>query len=96
MTMPLTLERQDLMPGAQLIGAEWRAASDARRLDVTDPATDAVFASVPDGTAADARAAVDAAHAAFPPGAPCRPRSAPASSSAGTTSCWRTRKTWAG
>ena len=64
--MTLTLERQDLMPGRQLIGAEWREASDARRLDVTDPATDAVFASVPDGTAADARAAVDAAHAAFP------------------------------
>jgi succinate-semialdehyde dehydrogenase/glutarate-semialdehyde dehydrogenase len=64
--MTLTLERQDLMPGAHLIGAEWRQASDARRLDVSDPATDAVFASVPDGTAADARAAVDAAHSAFP------------------------------
>ena len=64
--MTLTLERQDLMPGRQLIGAEWREASDDRRLDVTDPATGAVFASVPDGTAADARAAVDAAHAAFP------------------------------
>ena len=65
-TMTLTLERQDLMPGRQLIGAEWREASDKRRLDVTDPATDVVFASVPDGTAADARAAVDAADAAFP------------------------------
>jgi succinate-semialdehyde dehydrogenase/glutarate-semialdehyde dehydrogenase len=64
--MTLTLERQDLMPGRQLIGAEWREASDERRLGVTDPATDVVFASVPDGTAADARAAVDAAHAAFP------------------------------
>jgi succinate-semialdehyde dehydrogenase/glutarate-semialdehyde dehydrogenase len=64
--MTLTLERQDLMPGRQLIGAEWREASDTRRLEVADPATDAVFASVPDGTAADARAAVDAAHAAFP------------------------------
>ena len=64
--MTLTLERQDLLPGRQLIGAEWRDASDGRRLDVTDPATDSVFASVPDGTAADARAAVAAAHAAFP------------------------------
>ena len=63
--MTLTLERRDLMPGRQLIGAEWREASDMRRLEVTDPATGAVFASVPDGTAADARAAVDAAHAAF-------------------------------
>ena len=65
-TMTLTLERQDLMPGLQLIGADWREAGDARRLDVTDPATGAVFASVPDGTGADARAAVAAAHAAFP------------------------------
>ena len=64
--MTLTLERRDLMPGRQLIGTEWREASDGRRLDVSDPATDSVFASVPDGTAADARAAVEAAHAAFP------------------------------
>jgi succinate-semialdehyde dehydrogenase/glutarate-semialdehyde dehydrogenase len=64
--MTLTLQRQDLMPGAQLIGANWCDASDGRRLDVTDPASDSVFASVPDGTAADARSAVDAAHAAFP------------------------------
>src|SRR5450830_1348946 len=64
--MNLTLQRQDLMPGTQLIGANWCEASDGRRLDVTDPASDTVFASVPDGSAADARAAVDAAHAAFP------------------------------
>lgn len=64
--MTLTLEPTDLMPGRQLIGAEWREASDGLRLDVTDPATGAVFASVPDGTATDARAAVEAAHAAFP------------------------------
>jgi succinate-semialdehyde dehydrogenase/glutarate-semialdehyde dehydrogenase len=64
--MTLTLQRQDLMPGTQLIGANWCDASDGRRLDVTDPASDSVFASVPDGTAADARSAVDAAHAAFP------------------------------
>jgi succinate-semialdehyde dehydrogenase / glutarate-semialdehyde dehydrogenase len=64
--MPLTLQRQDLMPGAQLIGAHWCGASDERRLDVTDPASDRVFASVPDGNAADALAAVDAAYAAFP------------------------------
>jgi succinate-semialdehyde dehydrogenase/glutarate-semialdehyde dehydrogenase len=64
--MPLTLQRQDLMPGRQLIGTEWCDASDGRRLDVSDPATNLVFASVPDGSAADARAAVDAAQAAFP------------------------------
>ena len=55
--MPLSLERQDLLPARHFIGAEWREASDACRLDVTDPATNTVFASVPDGTAADARAA---------------------------------------
>ena len=64
--MPLILQRQDLMPGRQLIGTEWCDSSDGRRLDVSDPATNLVFASVPDGSAADARAAVDAAQAAFP------------------------------
>ncbi|NRF67515.1 NAD-dependent succinate-semialdehyde dehydrogenase [Aquincola sp. S2] len=63
--MPLTLQRDDLMPGRNLIG-EWREAAEGRRFDVTDPATDTVFASVPDSGAADAHAAVDAAHAAFP------------------------------
>ncbi|WP_299537018.1 NAD-dependent succinate-semialdehyde dehydrogenase [uncultured Herbaspirillum sp.] len=65
-SLTLTLQRQDLMPGTQLIGAEWRAAADGRVLEVTDPATGRVFATVPDGSAADARAAVDAAVAAFP------------------------------
>src|SRR5450830_1137303 len=59
--MTLTLQRQDLMPGAQLIGANWCDASDGRRLEVRDPASDTVFASVPDAGAADA-----AAYAAFP------------------------------
>jgi len=64
--MTLNLERTDLILDRQPIGADWREASDARRLDVSDPATGTVFASVPDGTAADALAAVDVAHAAFP------------------------------
>jgi len=64
--MPLTLTRQDLMPGRNLIGGEWCEALDGRRLAVTDPATDEPFAEVPDSGAADARAAVDAAQAAFP------------------------------
>ena len=63
--MTLTVQDPQLLPGLFLIGAEWREAADGRRLDVSDPATGTVFASVPDGTAADARAAVDAAHAAF-------------------------------
>jgi len=63
--MPLSLQRSDLLPGRNLVGAEWCDVADGRRFDVSDPATDAVFASVPDSGAADARAAVDAAHAAF-------------------------------
>ncbi|MCP1576418.1 succinate-semialdehyde dehydrogenase/glutarate-semialdehyde dehydrogenase [Herbaspirillum rubrisubalbicans] len=62
----LELQRPDLMPGTQLIGAQWRAAADGRVLEVSNPATGQVFASVPDGNAEDARAAVDAAAAAFP------------------------------
>ncbi|KQY81813.1 NAD-dependent succinate-semialdehyde dehydrogenase [Pelomonas sp. Root1444] len=62
--MSLTLQRDDLLPGRNLIGA-WCDASDGRRFNVNDPATDVVFATVPDSGAADARAAVDAAHAAF-------------------------------
>ena len=65
MTLSLQLQRQDLMPGLHLIGDHWREASDGQRLDVTDPARNEAFASVPDGTADDARAAVDAAHTAF-------------------------------
>jgi len=62
--MSLTLQRDDLLPGRNYIGA-WCDARDGRRLEVSDPATDTVFASVPDSGAEDARAAVDAAHAAF-------------------------------
>ena len=64
--MTLTLQRPDLMSTRHLIGPIWCEASDGRRFDVVDPATGLAFASVPDGTAADARAAVAAAQAAFP------------------------------
>jgi len=63
--MTLSIRRDDLLPGRNFIG-RWCNAEDGRRLDVTDPATDAVFASVPDSGAADARAALEAAYAAFP------------------------------
>ena len=63
--MTLSIRRDDLLPGRNFIG-RWCNAEDGRRFDVTDPATDAVFASVPDSGAADARAALEAAHAAFP------------------------------
>jgi succinate-semialdehyde dehydrogenase / glutarate-semialdehyde dehydrogenase len=62
--MSMTISREDLLPARNWVGT-WRDAAEGRRFDVADPATDAVFASVPDSGAADARAAVDAAHAAF-------------------------------
>jgi succinate-semialdehyde dehydrogenase/glutarate-semialdehyde dehydrogenase len=64
--MSLTLQRSDLLLGRQWIGGEWCEARHGRRLDVVDPADDAVFASVPDSGADEALAAVDAAQAAFP------------------------------
>jgi len=62
--MPLSMSRDDLLPGRNFIG-RWSEADEGRRFDVADPATDTVFASVPDSGASDARAALDAAHAAF-------------------------------
>ncbi|MBT2334921.1 NAD-dependent succinate-semialdehyde dehydrogenase [Variovorax paradoxus] len=63
--MPLTLSRPELQRTANFIAGEWCTAA-GRTLDVTDPATGALIAQVPDSGADDARAAVDAAHAAFP------------------------------
>lgn len=62
--MSLTIRRDDLLPGRNCIG-RWCEAADGRRFEVTDPATGVAFASVPDSGAADARAALDSAHAAF-------------------------------
>jgi succinate-semialdehyde dehydrogenase/glutarate-semialdehyde dehydrogenase len=62
--MSLSINRDDLLPGRNYIG-RWCEAEEGRRFDVTDPATDAVVAAVPDSGAADARAALEAAHAAF-------------------------------
>ncbi|MGD2060386.1 MAG: NAD-dependent succinate-semialdehyde dehydrogenase [Acidimicrobiia bacterium] len=44
-----------------LIGDQWMSASDGAEVEVLDPATAEVIATVPSGSAADARAAVDAA-----------------------------------
>jgi succinate-semialdehyde dehydrogenase/glutarate-semialdehyde dehydrogenase len=63
--VPLSIHHDALLPGRNYIG-RWCDAEEGRRFDVTDPATDRVFASVPDSGAADARAALEAAHAAFP------------------------------
>ena len=48
------------------IGGKWRKASDGKRFDVIDPATENMVASVASATVDDAKAAVDAASAAGP------------------------------
>ena len=63
--MPLTLTRPDLIRSANFIAGQW-SATPAARLAVTDPATGATITEVPDSGALEARAALDAAHAAFP------------------------------
>ena len=45
------------------IGGQWRKASDGKRFDVIDPATENTVASVASATVDDAKAAVDAASA---------------------------------
>lgn len=62
--MTLAIRRDDLMPGRNYVG-RWCEAEDGQRFGVADPATDTVFATVPDSGAADARAALEAAQAAF-------------------------------
>jgi succinate-semialdehyde dehydrogenase/glutarate-semialdehyde dehydrogenase len=63
--MPLTFSRPDLIRSANFIAGAW-TGTPAARLAVTDPATGAAITDVPDSGAAEARAALDAAHAAFP------------------------------
>jgi succinate-semialdehyde dehydrogenase/glutarate-semialdehyde dehydrogenase len=56
------------------IGGKWRKSSDGGRFDVIDPATENEVASVASATVEDARAALDAASAAFPGWAAKKPR----------------------
>jgi succinate-semialdehyde dehydrogenase / glutarate-semialdehyde dehydrogenase len=56
------------------IGGKWRKASDGGRFDVLDPATENKIASVASATVEDAKAAVDAASAAFAGWAGRKPR----------------------
>jgi len=48
-----------------LIGGAWTAGTATEGIEVNDPATEEILDTVPRGTAADAEAAVEAAHAAF-------------------------------
>src|SRR5580765_6056342 len=56
------------------IGGKWRKASDGGRFDVIDPATENKIASVASASVDDAKAALDAAQAAFGPWATKKPR----------------------
>src|ERR1700681_674200 len=56
------------------IGGKWRQPSDQGRFDVIDPATERKIASVASATVDDAKAAVDAAGAAFDGWAGKKPR----------------------
>src|SRR6266567_424597 len=56
------------------IGGKWRKASDGQRFDVIDPATENVITSVASASVDDAKAAVDAAAAAFEGWAGRKPR----------------------
>src|SRR2546423_15693929 len=56
------------------IGGTWRKASDNARFDVIDPATENRIASVASASVEDAKAAVDAASAAFEGWAARKPR----------------------
>ncbi|RLK38637.1 NAD-dependent succinate-semialdehyde dehydrogenase [Cupriavidus plantarum] len=62
--MLTTLTVRALLRQQNFIDQQWRDA--AQRFEVTDPATGEIIARVPDSDAGDARAAADAAHAAFP------------------------------
>ncbi|WP_369793408.1 aldehyde dehydrogenase family protein, partial [Xylophilus sp. Leaf220] len=62
----LALTRTTLLPNANFVAGHWQPAASGDLLPVTDPATGDLIAQVPDSGPADAVAAVDAAHAAFP------------------------------
>ena len=66
--MTITVDREaDLLasvPTGLLINGQWRDAAGGRTLDVHDPATGKVLASIADGGSEDALAALDAASAA--------------------------------
>ena len=63
---------------------------------VTNPATGEAIARVPNFGAAETKAAIEAAHRAFPAGAGGWPRSAPRSSGAGSICNSSMRKSWRG
>ncbi|MDH3750865.1 MAG: NAD-dependent succinate-semialdehyde dehydrogenase [Gammaproteobacteria bacterium] len=63
---PLTLLDSTLLKTDAYINGEWCGAADRARFDVTNPATGAVIASLPDMGVAETREAIEAADAAWP------------------------------
>ncbi|MFJ9533939.1 NAD-dependent succinate-semialdehyde dehydrogenase [Herbaspirillum sp. NPDC101396] len=61
-----TLVRPDLIRAHNLINGKWQPAASGKQFAISDPATGKVIAQVPDSGPDDARAAADAAAAAFP------------------------------
>jgi succinate-semialdehyde dehydrogenase / glutarate-semialdehyde dehydrogenase len=62
------------VPTDLYIGGKWRKASDGKRFDVIDPATEKTIASVASASVEDAKAAVDAASTAMEGWAARKPR----------------------
>src|SRR5712671_488145 len=62
------------VPTDLYIGGKWRKSSDGARFDVIDPATEKTIASVASASVEDAKAAIDAADAAFEGWAGRKPR----------------------
>lgn len=62
------------VPTGLFIGGQWLDSSDGGRIEVTDPATEEVIASVASGTPEDATLAVDAAYEAGKSWAATAPR----------------------
>ncbi|WP_027780313.1 NAD-dependent succinate-semialdehyde dehydrogenase [Paraburkholderia caledonica] len=64
--MSLALTRNELIRPLNFIGGKWIAAADGARFPVTNPATGDTIVEVANSSAADARAATDAAASALP------------------------------
>jgi succinate-semialdehyde dehydrogenase/glutarate-semialdehyde dehydrogenase len=62
------------VPTGLFIGGRWREAEAGATLDVADPSTGLIVATIADASPADGRAALDAASAAFPAWAATPPR----------------------
>lgn len=62
----MELKDSGLFRGQAWVGGAWTTADDDRRLEVTNPASGALLGSVPDLSADQAHAAIEAAEAAWP------------------------------